>query len=287
MPSCQPEAVEPEIRRILGREARLAWKARLEAAQPALLLDRAQIEGKVRALAGADAEMRSLNKRALIDGIDAKRLGSRQQWHDISRLQGPQMLSLRQFVERAADIGLFEVRPVWLMNPDVASRLLPLRPGMFDVVVYDEASQMPVEMRAAHAAPGKAVIVSGDEKQLPPTSFFATRVENDEDDSFDDDDERPGAARGRPGELEPARDQGLHRPAGARPVGAAVYHARGALPLAVPRAHRLLQRRLLCQPLQVPVRTPTERSCRRSPSRWSASTGSTQRRPTATRRTGW
>src|SRR5262249_28431844 len=137
-------------------------------------------------------EMRGLNKRALIEDIDKARLGNRQQWHDISRLrrsrpQGPQTLSLRQFVERGGEIGLFEVRPVWLMNPDVASRLLPLRPGMFDVTVYDEASQMPVECALPTLFRGKEVIVSGDEKQLPPTSFFATRVESDEDDSSDDD----------------------------------------------------------------------------------------------------
>ncbi|MFZ1103805.1 MAG: AAA domain-containing protein, partial [Hyphomicrobiaceae bacterium] len=181
-----PDALDPEIRRILNREARLAWKARPETTQPVLLFDRAQIEGKVKALAEADAEMRGLNKRALIEDIDTARLGTRQQWHDISRLQGPQMLSLRQFVERGADIGLFQLRPVWLMNPDVASRLLPLRPGMFDVVVYDEASQMPVECALPTLFRGKTVIVSGDEKQLPPTSFFATRVESDENDSFDD-----------------------------------------------------------------------------------------------------
>jgi hypothetical protein len=182
-----PDAIEPEIRRILNREARLAWKARLEAGQPVLLFDRAQIEAKVKTLAEADAEMRGLNKRALVEDIDTARLGTRQQWHDISRLQGPQMLSLRQFVERGADIGLLELRPVWLMNPDVASRLLPLRPGMFDVVVYDEASQMPVECALPTLFRGKTVIVSGDEKQLPPTSFFATRVESDEDDNSDGD----------------------------------------------------------------------------------------------------
>jgi len=73
------------------------------------------------------------------------------------------------------------------MNPDVASRILPLRPGLFDVVVFDEASQIPVE----HALPAlyraKRVVVSGDEKQMPPTSFFASRLESDEDELFDAD----------------------------------------------------------------------------------------------------
>ncbi|WP_386071432.1 AAA domain-containing protein [Tahibacter sp. UC22_41] len=77
------------------------------------------------------------------------------------------------------------LRPIWLMNPDVASRLLPLQAGLFDTVVYDEASQMPVE----HALPtlfrGGGCVVSGDEKQMPPTAFFTSRIESDEAQDFD------------------------------------------------------------------------------------------------------
>ncbi|TPQ52723.1 histidine kinase, partial [Prosthecomicrobium hirschii] len=83
-------------------------------------------------------------------------------------------------------------RPVWLMNPDVASRVLPLR-RMFDSVIFDEASQMPVE----HALPalyrGEVLVVSGDEKQMPPTSFFSSKVENDEADVVDEDEPEDGA----------------------------------------------------------------------------------------------
>ena len=60
--------------------------------------------------------------------------------------------------------------------------MLPIR-QMFDTVVYDEASQMPVEFSLPSLFRGKAVVVSGDEKQLPPTSFFSNRVESDEEDA--------------------------------------------------------------------------------------------------------
>lgn len=73
------------------------------------------------------------------------------------------------------------------MIPDVASRLLPLKPGLFDVVIFDEASQMPVE----HALPAlyraKRMVISGDEKQMPPSSFFLSRIESDEEELNDDD----------------------------------------------------------------------------------------------------
>lgn len=84
-----------------------------------------------------------------------------------------------------------KLRPIWLMNPDVASRLLPLKAGLFDMVIYDEASQMPIEYAIPTLYRGKIVVISGDEKQMPPSSFFATQVEVDEEDidlklSFED-----------------------------------------------------------------------------------------------------
>jgi primosomal replication protein N'' len=61
---------------------------------------------------------------------------------------------------------------------------------MFDTVIYDEASQMPVEYALPTLFRSTVVVVSGDEKQMPPTSFFSTKVENDEAGDFDG--EEPG-----------------------------------------------------------------------------------------------
>jgi len=57
--------------------------------------------------------------------------------------------------------------------------------SVFDSVIFDEASQMPVEYALPSLFRSKIVIVSGDEKQMPPTSFFASKVENDEAAIFD------------------------------------------------------------------------------------------------------
>ena len=77
------------------------------------------------------------------------------------------------------------LRPVWLMTPDVASRVLLPKAGMFDTVIYDEASQMPVEYALPTLFRSKVVVVSGDDKQMPPTSFFSSKVESDEAALFD------------------------------------------------------------------------------------------------------
>jgi hypothetical protein len=180
------------VRRTIAREARLAWKARLEEAAPVLLLEADELEAKSEALAAADAEMRQANRRLLTEGIDTRRLRPAREWEDITRLRGQRARRLREFLERGTDLGLMELRPVWLMNPDVASRLLPLKAGLFDTVIYDEASQIPVEYALPSLFRSKAVIVSGDEKQMPPTSFFSSRVENDEADLFEGDEMEDG-----------------------------------------------------------------------------------------------
>ena len=65
-----------------------------------------------------------------------------------------------------------DLKPIWLMSPLSVSDTLPMQPDLFDVVIFDEASQVPVEeaVPALYRAP--QVIVVGDEMQLPPTNFF-------------------------------------------------------------------------------------------------------------------
>ena len=65
-----------------------------------------------------------------------------------------------------------DLKPVWLMSPLSVSDTLPLDPGLFDVVIFDEASQIPVEEAVPAVYRARQVIVVGDEMQLPPTSFF-------------------------------------------------------------------------------------------------------------------
>jgi hypothetical protein len=177
--------LEHEVRRVLNREARLGWKRAMEQAEPDLLLEHAEIEGKVASLAALDLEMRAHNRDLLKDNFDLAAIRKPSEWEDITRLTGQRARRLREFIENGASLGLMKLRPIWLMNPDVASRVLPLKSALFDTVIYDEASQMPVE----HALPtlfrGRISVISGDEKQMPPTAFFASKVESDEADAFD------------------------------------------------------------------------------------------------------
>lgn len=177
--------LEDVTRRILNREARLAWKQAMEQSVPELSMERRELAQKVSVLEQLDKEMRLLNRQLLQVNFDLASIRPARQWDDITRLVGARARRLREFIELGAGLGLMKLRPVWLMNPDVASRVLPLKAGLFDTVIYDEASQMPVEYALPTLFRGKITVVSGDEKQMPPTAFFASKVESDEGNAFD------------------------------------------------------------------------------------------------------
>jgi predicted DNA-binding WGR domain protein len=99
--------------------------------------------------------------------------------------------SIRELASADSGCVVRDMKPIWLMSPLSVSDTLPLTPDLFDVVIFDEASQIPVEeaVPALYRAP--QVIVVGDEMQLPPTSFFASaRDADDETLAVEDEGER-------------------------------------------------------------------------------------------------
>jgi hypothetical protein len=83
-------------------------------------------------------------------------------------------IAIRQLFERIPNL-LPKIKPCMLMSPlSVAQYLAPTFPK-FDLVIFDEASQLPTSEAIGAMARGKNVIVVGDPKQLPPTSFFSAQ----------------------------------------------------------------------------------------------------------------
>ncbi len=87
--------------------------------------------------------------------------------------------NVNRFVERF-DHELFNGVRVWLMTPDTVSEILPLRMRLFDLVIFDEASQMYVERGIPSIYRASKVVISGDHKQLRPSSLGFGRLEYEE-----------------------------------------------------------------------------------------------------------
>ncbi|MBL4746075.1 MAG: DUF559 domain-containing protein [Flavobacteriaceae bacterium] len=97
-------------------------------------------------------------------------------------------LSLRQIV--AYDLALFtDFFPVILTTPDVCSNLFKGEHQYFDIVMFDEASQLKLEDNLPALLKGKQVIIAGDEHQMPPSNYFSKIFDGvmDDEDDFEDD----------------------------------------------------------------------------------------------------
>lgn len=92
--------------------------------------------------------------------------------------------SIRDLASAETGAVVATLRPIWFMSPTSVSDTLPLARDLFDVVIYDEASQIAVEEAVPAMHRADQVIVVGDRMQLPPTRFFtsssATADEYDE-----------------------------------------------------------------------------------------------------------
>ena len=94
---------------------------------------------------------------------------------------------VRKLMESFAD-EVFKLVPCWLASPESVSAMFPLREDLFDLVIFDEASQCFAENGVPAMARGKQVVVTGDNQQLRPSDLYRTRLDDTESE-----DETPAA----------------------------------------------------------------------------------------------
>lgn len=97
--------------------------------------------------------------------------------------RGKNALRLRRVLElgRTDPDGdpLLDLRPVWMASPETVAQLFSRMP-IFDVVIFDEASQLRLEEALPVLTRAKRFVIAGDPKQLPPTRFFESAVSQSE-----------------------------------------------------------------------------------------------------------
>jgi AAA domain-containing protein/uncharacterized protein DUF4011 len=93
--------------------------------------------------------------------------------------------SVRDLVQEDCGQIVSTIKPVWMMSPLSVADIIPLQNNFFDVVIFDEASQITVEEALPACVRAQQIVVVGDSKQLPPTKFFSA---SSRDDDIDDED---------------------------------------------------------------------------------------------------
>ncbi|MFN8351131.1 MAG: AAA domain-containing protein [Flavobacteriales bacterium] len=99
-------------------------------------------------------------------------------------VRGQKAMKLRQMIASGAGTAegdpLFDLCPVWMASPSTVAQIFPREP-LFDVIVFDEASQCRLEEALPVLLRGKRVVIAGDPKQLPPTRFFEGALTESDD----------------------------------------------------------------------------------------------------------
>ena len=78
------------------------------------------------------------------------------------------------------------VAPCMLMSPITVSQFLPPDPELFDIVIFDEASQIPTCEAVPSLARAKSAVIVGDPRQMPPTTFFSSTSGDEENPEAED-----------------------------------------------------------------------------------------------------
>ncbi|ARK13672.2 AAA domain-containing protein [Fibrella sp. ES10-3-2-2] len=86
---------------------------------------------------------------------------------------------IRKLMEHHAD-EVFRLVPCWMASPESVSTLFPMREGLFDLVIFDEASQCFAENGLPAMLRGRQVVVTGDSRQLRPSDLYRARFDTDE-----------------------------------------------------------------------------------------------------------
>jgi very-short-patch-repair endonuclease len=133
------------------------------------------------------AEFRDLDRRVLLENRAALVARARERVQTALRTEqaSAAMPFLRREMARQrglsplrrtmhqAEAAIRAIKPCFMMSPLTVAQLLDgAHPG-FDIVIFDEASQLPPEDAVGAIARGRQLVVVGDPKQLPPTNFFA------------------------------------------------------------------------------------------------------------------
>ncbi len=175
---------------LLQNSLRLAWIEHIEAKYPDLrsVSSRKMHEQQVE-LARLVEEKQNLSADILLlrarervyDRVEYNRLNNRVTYRDLYHqlTKKKKIWSLRKVVTDFED-EVFNLLPCWMASPESVSAIFPMK-EMFDLVIFDEASQCFSERGIPAMYRGKQVLVAGDDMQLKPSELYQIRWDDELD----------------------------------------------------------------------------------------------------------
>lgn len=88
-----------------------------------------------------------------------------------------QHLSIAALFESPAAPWLRAIFPIWLATPTALAKRLPMQQNLFDIGIFDEASQLPLSHAVGALQRVAKIIVAGDPQQMRPQSYFGQSAE--------------------------------------------------------------------------------------------------------------
>lgn len=125
-----------------------------------------------------ETKLNNLVKKNIIDSENYEEIN-----HNINSTK--RKYNIKRFINKYYD-ELQEGVRIWLMTPEVVSELFSLYGSNFDLVIFDEASQLYVEKSIPTIFRANKLVIAGDSKQLRPSSLGSGRLEYDLDEYAED-----------------------------------------------------------------------------------------------------
>ncbi len=156
-------------------------------------IDYQVLDAEIVSLTGMDFASQIAKNTDVPEGQCGATVGDYTEMHLLRREINKQRrhIPIRQLLKRAGK-ALQELKPCFMMGPLSVAQYLEQGALAFDLIVMDEASQLRPEEALGAIARGSQLVVVGDPKQLPPTSFFDRML----DAGDGEDEEAPAAVSG-------------------------------------------------------------------------------------------
>lgn len=177
--------------KIFDNSLKLAWIDHIESKYPILRsvssikfrkLEK-ELQTKVKEKVEVSNEMLKLRLRErTYQNIHYNRLKNRVTYRDLNHqvTKKKRIWPIRKLISQHSE-DLFNLKPCWLASPESVSAIFPML-QLFDLVVFDEASQTFTEHSIPAMYRGRQIVVAGDNKQLRPNDLYKIRWEDESED---------------------------------------------------------------------------------------------------------